>query len=103
MENNRNYFVAILLSVLVLVAWQFLYVSPKIERERVMRRIPDLSFQILEIVKEHGRATISEIHSITRANRNTIKLRLRELVADGYLLRQGEGKGTRYILGKSIF
>ncbi|MBC7282732.1 MAG: hypothetical protein H5U12_15000, partial [Hoeflea sp.] len=35
MENNRNYFVAILLSVLVLVAWQFLYVSPKIERERL--------------------------------------------------------------------
>ncbi|WP_299865398.1 membrane protein insertase YidC [uncultured Hoeflea sp.] len=34
MENNRNYFVAILLSVLVLIAWQFLYVSPKIERER---------------------------------------------------------------------
>ena len=34
MENNRNYFVAILLSVIVLVAWQFLYVSPKIERER---------------------------------------------------------------------
>ena len=35
MENNRNYFVAILLSVLVLVAWQFLYVSPKIEKERL--------------------------------------------------------------------
>jgi len=35
MENNRNYFVAILLSVLVLIGWQFLYVSPKIERERV--------------------------------------------------------------------
>jgi len=35
METNRNYFVAILLSVLVLVAWQFLYVSPKIEQERI--------------------------------------------------------------------
>ena len=35
METNRNYFVAILLSVLVLVAWQFLYVSPKIEKERL--------------------------------------------------------------------
>jgi len=35
METNRNYFVAILLSVLVLIGWQFLYVSPKIERERV--------------------------------------------------------------------
>ncbi|MDZ7601655.1 MAG: membrane protein insertase YidC [Hoeflea sp.] len=34
MDNNRNYFVAILLSVAVLVAWQFLYVSPKIEKER---------------------------------------------------------------------
>ena len=34
MENNRNYFVAIALSVLVLIGWQFLYISPKIERER---------------------------------------------------------------------
>ena len=34
MEQNRNYIVAIALSVLVLIAWQFLYLSPKIERER---------------------------------------------------------------------
>jgi membrane protein insertase, YidC/Oxa1 family, N-terminal domain len=34
MENNRNYFVAIALSVLVLIAWQFLYLNPKIEKER---------------------------------------------------------------------
>jgi hypothetical protein len=33
---------------------------------------------------------------MTKANRNTIKVRLRELVADKYLLKQGEGKGTRY-------
>ncbi|MCV9962486.1 membrane protein insertase YidC [Pararhizobium sp. BT-229] len=36
MENNRNYFVAIALSVLILIAWQFLYVNPKIEKERVV-------------------------------------------------------------------
>ncbi|MDX3926572.1 MAG: membrane protein insertase YidC [Shinella sp.] len=35
MQNNRNYFVAIALSVLILIAWQFLYVNPKIERERI--------------------------------------------------------------------
>jgi YidC/Oxa1 family membrane protein insertase len=35
MEKNRNYFVAIGLSVLILIAWQFLYVNPKIERERI--------------------------------------------------------------------
>ncbi len=34
MEQNRNYIVAIALSVLVLIAWQFFYLSPKIEQER---------------------------------------------------------------------
>ena len=34
MENNRNYMVAIGLSIIVLIAWQFFYVSPKMERER---------------------------------------------------------------------
>jgi YidC/Oxa1 family membrane protein insertase len=33
MENNRNYMLAIGLSIIVLVAWQFFYVSPKMERE----------------------------------------------------------------------
>ncbi|ASY55045.1 MULTISPECIES: membrane protein insertase YidC [Sinorhizobium] len=35
MENNRNYFVAIALSVLILVAWQFFYVNPRMEKERI--------------------------------------------------------------------
>ncbi|MBB5533661.1 membrane protein insertase YidC [Rhizobium giardinii] len=35
MENNRNYFVAIALSVLILIAWQFVYINPKIEKERI--------------------------------------------------------------------
>lgn len=39
MENNRNYFVAIALSVLILIAWQFLYVNPKIERERTVAEV----------------------------------------------------------------
>lgn len=34
MEQNKNYFIAIGLSVLILLVWQFLYVNPKIERER---------------------------------------------------------------------
>jgi YidC/Oxa1 family membrane protein insertase len=34
MENNRNYFVAIALSVVILIAWQFLYVNPKLEKDR---------------------------------------------------------------------
>ncbi len=35
MDQNKNYFIAIGLSVLILIAWQFLYVNPKIEEERL--------------------------------------------------------------------
>ncbi|MCG6856848.1 MAG: membrane protein insertase YidC [Salaquimonas sp.] len=34
MENNRNTFLAIALSLVIIVAWQYLYVSPKLEAER---------------------------------------------------------------------
>jgi len=37
MEQNRNYIVAIALSVLVLIAWQFFYLGPQMERERAAR------------------------------------------------------------------
>lgn len=71
----------------------------KIERERLMIKMPELSSNILQVVRDHGRAAISDIQTITQANRNTIKVRLRELVQDGYLVKQGEGKGTVYLLG----
>ena len=61
-----------------------------------MLNLPELSGQILSVVKEHGRATISDIEAITRANRNTIKVRLRELVTDGLLAKHGKAKGTWY-------
>jgi DNA-binding Lrp family transcriptional regulator len=48
-----------------------------------MVKLPQLSIRILQIVREHGRAAISDIQAITQANRNTIKVRLRELVNDG--------------------
>ena len=34
MEKNRNYFVAIALSVLIVLAWQFFYMNPRIEAQR---------------------------------------------------------------------
>ncbi|MGL3608368.1 membrane protein insertase YidC [Rhizobium sp. G187] len=34
MQNNRNYFIAIGLSVLIVLAWQFFYMNPRIEAER---------------------------------------------------------------------
>jgi len=71
-----------------------------IEHKRI--KLPALSNQILEIIKEHGQATISDVQAITDANRNTIKVRLRELVADNYLVKIGRGKSTRYTIGNRL-
>ena len=34
MENNRNYFIAIALSVLIVLGWQFFYMNPRLEAQR---------------------------------------------------------------------
>ncbi|MBU0481830.1 MAG: DUF977 family protein [Proteobacteria bacterium] len=72
--------------------------SEKIEREMMIIKLPELSEDILVIAKEHGRITISDIESITKANRNTVKVRLRELVVEGFLEKHGQGKSTWYTL-----
>lgn len=74
----------------------------KIQREQLMAKLPALSSQILQIVRQHGQAAISDILAITQTNRNTIKVRLRELVNDGYLIKQGKGKGTVYLPGEFL-
>jgi len=74
--------------------------AKKIEREKIITKLPKVSKQIIKLIKEHGELSISEIESMTKANRNTIKVRLRELVADRYLVKQGKGRGTRYTSGK---
>ena len=73
--------------------------SQKIEREKIFIKLSKLSRQIINLVKNHGELSISEIESITKANRNTLKKKLTELVKDKHLLTQGQGKGTRYVIG----
>jgi Fic family protein len=68
----------------------------KVEREQAMVKLPELAERILAIAKEHGRVGMSDLETLTQANRNTIKVRLRELVADGFLEQHGKGKGTTY-------
>lgn len=69
----------------------------KIEREKILvATLPELSLKILELAKEHGRLTISQIIKITGANRNTVKKHLQSLVLDKHLNQHGKGKGTWY-------
>jgi hypothetical protein len=59
---------------------------------------PELSVQILELCRERGRVTISDIAKATGANRNTIKDHVRALVDKAHLVRHGAGRGTWYAL-----
>ena len=69
----------------------------KIERERiVIDTLPELSVQILELAKEHGKITIGQIVKLTGANRNTVKKHLQSLVSANHLTRRGTGRGTWY-------
>ncbi len=50
------------------------------EKTPLNLRIRNMIPEIIDLVKNHGELSISEIESITKANRNTLKKELQELV-----------------------
>ncbi len=69
----------------------------KIEREQLLLGdLPELSVKILELCKERGQVTISEIGKVTGANRNTIKDHVAALTRHKHLTRHGAGRGAWY-------
>ena len=71
----------------------------KIEREKlIVATLPSLSVEIVEYVRQHGRATMGEIIRLTGASRNTLKEHLAQLVEKQHLARHGTGKGSWYAL-----
>ena len=73
--------------------------ATKIKRERlILGDLPQLSVQILEIAREHGRVTISDAVKATGKSRNTIKDHVKTLQVNGLISRHGAGRGTWYSL-----
>jgi Fic family protein len=76
--------------------------AARLDRERIAQAseadLPELSLQVLEALREQERLTIAQLASITGANRNTLKVRLRELVADGRVRQYGKARATWYSL-----
>ena len=71
----------------------------KIEREKiVLAALPNLSLQIVEFAREHGRVTIGDAIKLTGVSRNTLKQHFRHLVARRQLNQQGSGRGVWYEL-----
>jgi len=73
--------------------------AAKVEREKiVIASLPDISVQIIDHARQHGRVTIGEMIRVTGTSRNTLKEHFRRLVSQGYLQQRGVGKGTWYAL-----
>jgi len=70
------------------------------EAQITAEELHPISEQILELFETAKRLTVSEIVGLTNANRNTVKVRLRELVAIDKLMLTGKGRGAFYRLSK---
>jgi len=64
----------------------------------VLATLPELSLQIVEFAREHGRVTIGEAIKLTGVSRNTLKQHFRNLVEQGHLNQHGSGRGVWYKL-----
>ncbi len=81
------------------LAEQVRRLEKKVEREKfVLAALPELSLQIVEFAREHGRVTIGEAVKLTGASRNTLKQHFRVLVERGHLNQHGSGRGVWYEL-----
>lgn len=71
----------------------------KVEKEKLlMAKLPELSLQIMDYVRNHGRITMSEATTIIQANRNTLKLHFKKLLKRNLLVLEGKGRGAWYRL-----
>jgi Fic family protein len=81
------------------LAEQVRRLNRKVEREKlVLAVLPELSLQIIEFAREHGRITMGEAIRLTGGNRNTLKQHFRTLVERGHLCQHGKGRGVWYEL-----
>jgi Fic family protein len=76
--------------------------AARLDRERIAQGgeadLPELSLQVLKALRAKERLTIAQLASITGSNRNTLKVRLRELVADKRVRQHGKARATWYSL-----
>jgi Fic family protein len=79
------------------LAEQVRRLEKKVERERiVLAALPELSLQIVECAREHGRVTMAQAIKLTGASRNTLKQHFRGLIEHNHLEQHGSGRGVWY-------
>ena len=79
------------------LAEQVRRLEKKVEREKfVLAALPELSLQIVEFAREHGRITMMDAIKLTGASRNTLKQHFRDLTDRNHLEQHGNGRGVWY-------
>ena len=59
-------------------------------------QLPPLSARVMKIFESHDRLQMKQIIAMTGGRRSTLKLRMGELVDNGYLKRHGDRRATWY-------
>jgi len=73
--------------------------AKKVEREKIiLSHLPELSVQILEQVRAHGRVSMGDMIKLTGVSRNTLKEHFRALTEKNHLIQRGSGRTTWYTL-----
>jgi Fic family protein len=70
--------------------------AEKIKREKLMSSLSVLDEKLLQLTRQHGRLTLTDALKLTKANRNTLKLHLKQLVQAGRLQLLGRGRSSWY-------
>lgn len=69
----------------------------KVALEKILQEnFGELHLEILKVLKNHKRLAVSEIQRLSGANRNTLKVKLRELVEMKKIKTFGKGRGVVY-------
>jgi len=75
---------------------QKIALEAKMKDELAATKMPRLSVQIIELIKNRGSTSLGEAAAVLGANRNTVKVHFRNLANDGHLEKEGVGRGMRY-------
>jgi Fic family protein len=68
------------------------------EKDKDLAHLPTLSAKVLKLFEHHNRLQMKQIVKLTKGRRSTLKLRLGEMVDEGYIRRYGNARATWYSL-----
>src|SRR6185503_9088132 len=70
--------------------------AEKVKREKLMASLSPLDEKLLQFARAHGQLTLAAELKLTKSNRNTLKLHLRQLVEARRLRLLGRGRSSWY-------